>query len=38
MKQTPDKKGGNSNIYFTENLKARKFLRNTSSNEKNRKI
>ena len=34
MKQTPDKKGGNSNIYFTENLKARKFLRNTSSNEK----
>ena len=34
MKQTPDKNGGNSNIYFTENLKARKFLRNTSSNEK----
>ena len=34
MKQIPDKKGGNSNIFFTENLKARKFLRNTSSKEK----
>lgn len=34
MKRTPDKKGGNSNIYFTEDSKVKKFLRNTSSREK----
>ena len=34
MKQTPDKKGGNSNIYFTKDSKVKKFLRNTSSREK----
>ena len=34
MKRTPDKKGGNCNIYFTKDLKARKYLRNTSSEEK----
>lgn len=38
MKRTPDKKGGNCNIYFTEDLKARKYLRNTSSEEKMEKI
>lgn len=34
MKIKPDKQGGNSDIYFIENLKARKYLRNTSSKEK----
>ncbi|GAA2977134.1 protein kinase domain-containing protein [Finegoldia magna] len=34
MKVKPDKRGGNSDIYFTEDLKARKYLRNTSSREK----
>lgn len=34
VKQTPDKKGGNSNIYFTKDSKVKKFLRNTSSREK----
>lgn len=34
MKVKPDKKGGNSDIYFIEDLKARKYLRNTSSKEK----
>ena len=34
MKRTSDKKGGNSNIYFTEDSKVKKFLRNTSSREK----
>lgn len=34
MKVKPDKQGGNSDIYFIEDLKARKYLRNTSSKEK----
>ena len=34
MKVKPDKQGGNSDIYFIEGLKARKYLRNTSSKEK----
>ena len=34
MDKKPDKKGGNSNIYFTEDSKAKKFLRNNSSKEK----
>ena len=34
MYKKPDEKGGNSNIYFTEDSKAKKFLRNNSSKEK----
>lgn len=34
MDKKPDEKGGNSNIYFTEDSKAKKFLRNNSSKEK----
>lgn len=34
IKVKPDKQGGNSDIYFIEDLKARKYLRNTSSKEK----
>lgn len=34
MKTNPDIKGGNSDIYFISDFKARKYLRNTSSREK----
>lgn len=34
MNKKPDEKGGNSNIYFTEDSKAKKYLRNNSSKEK----
>ena len=34
MYKKPDEKGGNSNIYFTEDSKAKKYLRNNSSKEK----
>ena len=34
MDKKPDEKGGNSNIYFIEDSKAKKFLRNNSSKEK----
>ena len=34
MTKKPDEKGGNSNIYFTEDSKAKKYLRNNSSKEK----
>ena len=34
MNKKPDEKGGNSNIYFTEDSKAEKYLRNNSSKEK----
>ena len=34
MDKKPDEKGGNSNIYFIKDSKAKKFLRNNSSKEK----
>ena len=34
MNKKPDDKGGNSNIYFIDDLIAKKFLRNNSSKEK----
>lgn len=34
MNKKPDKQGGNSDIYFIGNSRAKKYLRNTSSKEK----